>query len=607
MNTKTLAALAAFTMVCGVSRADTATNIFNDAVFWFRGGKDCVTADGTLETGEFFDDLHADDASHANHTLPVISYPENGEFRTESVIFPALGTSVTQDVQVLHLADVSKDDGGTAKRQPLAINARKLFVGNNITSNYTLVARLRLDRLETMDWLCAIGYWGGGKKGVLLGFENYNSTKANCKRVTVYRTANADSSNAQTSFSSLYVPTNRWFDISVTVGNGKLRIGLLTQAGDISSNPVLAFGETDLWTENCTKVDGESPYRFFAENASTTPSASATTGNLEGSVQQLAVWKRTFTDLEVLEAFGMPRPAIFCTGLDNGASNEFGGTRTGSSQTIEGLGSWRDVTSTMRAGDTWTVNFPVLASESDSRGPQTPYVFSLRSMPESEAASLLLTLNGTQIGTRSMGKNAKAYWPVASNLLVPGRNTLTITRTDGWAGDFNVDAMELGGALCVGWQNGSHSEMGSTVAGRTPSAANPNPKHWWNTLQSYDGKSNMTFRVWMDPGLKDVCPAALKLRSKCLDRGGDLKIKGGEQYTIYVNGAAKGTRDAGNSFSDTEVDFLPGELNAGWNTIELKTAPYGTCYWQIDYYRFWTILGKGFTDPKLPGMIITFR
>ena len=117
----------------------------------------------------------------------------------------------------------------------------------------------------------------------------------------------------------------------------------------------------------------------------------------------------------------------------------------------------------------------------------------------------------------------------------------------------------------------------------------------------------MTFRVWMDPGLTDVCPTVLKLRSKCLDRSGSQKIQGGEYYTIYVNGAAKGTRDAGNSFSDTEVDFQPGELNAGWNTVELKTAPYGSCYWQIDYYRFWTILDKGFTDPKLPGLIITFR
>lgn len=607
MNTKYTAAMAAFMTVCGVCRADTAANVFNDAVFWFRGGKDCVTANGLLDTGEFFDDLHADDVSHSNHKLTVRSYPENGEFRTESVVFPALGTSVTQDVQVLHITDVSKDVEGTTYRHPLAINARKLFVDNDITNKYTLVARLRLDRLETTDWLCAIGYAGGSKKGILLGFENYSGTKAHCKRVTVYRTPDSSSSNSQISFPSLYVPTNRWFDIGVSVGNGKLRIGLASCSDDVSSNPVLQFGETDLWTENCTKVDGDSPYGFFAESWYSSPNAAASYGNLEGSVQQLAVWKRTLTDQEVLEAFGMPRPAIFRTGLDNGASSEFGGVRTGSSQTIEGLGSWRDIANTMRPGDEWTVNFPVLASECDSRGPRTPYVFSLGSMPVSEAATLSLSLNGTHIGNRTMGKGAKAYWPVAANLLVSGRNALTIRRIDGRSGDFNVDMMELGGALCVGWQNSYNTEMGPANIGKTPSAADPNPLHWWNTLQSYDKKNNMTFRVWMDPGLKDVCPAVLKLRSKCLNRSGTETIQGNEYYTIYVNGTAKGTRDAGTSFTDTEVHFEIGELNAGWNTVELKTESYGSCYWQIDYYRFWTILDKGFTDPKfVSGMILTF-
>lgn len=607
MNTKYTAAMAAFMTVCGVCRADAATNVFNDAVFWFRGGKDCVTANGMLETGEFFNDLHADDVNHSSHKLTILSDPENGEFRTESVVFPALGDSVTQDVQVLHITDVSKDVEGTTYRHPLAINARNLFVGNDITSNYTLVARLRLDRLETIDWLCAIGYWGPGKKGILLGFEDYSSTRAHCKRVTVYRTPNASSENGGKSFASLYVPTNRWFDIGVSVGNGKLRIGLATYSGDVSSNPVLAFDETELWTENCTKVDGETPYRLFAEKAYSSPNANASKANLEGSVQQIAVWKRTLTDQEILEAFGMPRPAIFRTGLDNGSSSEFGGTRTGASQTIEGLGSWRDVANTMRPGDEWTVNFPVLASESDSRGPKTPYVFSLGSTPVSEAATLSLSLNGTLIGNRTMGKGAKAYWPVAANLLVSGRNALTIRRIDGRSGDFNVDMIELGGALCVGWQNNSNLEMSKAVVGKTPSAADPNPLHWWNTLQSYDNKNNMTFRVWMDPGLKDVCPAVLKLRSKCLDRSSTEKIQGNEYYTIYVNGTAKGTRDTNPSFTDTEVRFEIGDLNAGWNTVELKTESYGSCYWQIDYYRFWTILDKGFTDPKFTsGMILTF-
>ena len=46
-------------------------NVFDDAVFWFRGGKDHVTVNGQLDKGEFFDDMHANDPSHTNYTLAV--------------------------------------------------------------------------------------------------------------------------------------------------------------------------------------------------------------------------------------------------------------------------------------------------------------------------------------------------------------------------------------------------------------------------------------------------------------------------------------------------------------------------------------------------------
>ena len=61
-----------FLTILSVATVQASTNIFNDAVFWFRGGKDGVTANGKMETGEFFDALHADDPTHAHHhQLPV--------------------------------------------------------------------------------------------------------------------------------------------------------------------------------------------------------------------------------------------------------------------------------------------------------------------------------------------------------------------------------------------------------------------------------------------------------------------------------------------------------------------------------------------------------
>ena len=100
-----VAAMGIVAIVTGLVRPAEA-NVFDDAVFWFRGGKDRVTVNGQLERGEFFDDMHADDPAHTNHSLAVVGYPENITFRTEPVVFPALGLSVTQDLQVLHIDDL---------------------------------------------------------------------------------------------------------------------------------------------------------------------------------------------------------------------------------------------------------------------------------------------------------------------------------------------------------------------------------------------------------------------------------------------------------------------------------------------------------------------
>jgi hypothetical protein len=594
-----------FSAILSAATVQASTNIFNDAVFWFRGGKDGVTADGKMQTGEFFDALHANDSAHAHHQLPVKGYLENAQFVNEDVVFPALGLSVTQNVQVLKIRDVTNTVDGTDYRWPLAINAKGVIAGNKISDRYTIIARLRLERLETIDWLFAVGYDGGNNRGLLLGFNKISDQEKypHCKRISIYRADSASATCAGWDFTDLRVETNRWFDLSVTVGDGKVRMGIAT-------SDAVVFKEKNMWTDNCSILTSDNCYRFFAESAyneerGTQAANKASTGNFEGCVQQLAIWDRSFTDDEVMEAFGMPRPTVFRTGLENGAANEFGGVRGGSSQTIEGLGSWHDLTYSMLDGDVWTVNFPVLDSESESRGPQAPYVFSLRSLPDSAPSALSVVLNGTSLGTRWVGANAKAFWPVPVNLLVEGRNTLTVRSSVRGSEAFNVDSMEFGGALSVGWQNGSSTEIASAVAGKKGSSAYPNPKQWWNTLQSYDGKNDMSFRVWVDPALKDTCSSTLKLRSKCLDRGGAAKISGNEFYEILVNGEKKAERGCETSFTDTVVNFAAGELKAGWNEIKLTTQAYGTCYWQIDYYRFWTELSEGFAEPEyVPGFIL---
>ena len=599
--------VAFFVAITIAAVAHGSTNVFNDAVFWFRGGKDCVTADGKLQTGEFLDDLHANDAEHANHQMTVSGYAENGAFRTEPVVFPALGSSVVKNMRVLHISDNGRATEGSAvtNRFPMLVTPYSLFAANHISNEYTIVSRVRLDTLSRPEFLFRIGYRtvSGVSEGLLLGFKE-NTSKSGCKDVYAFRSPRSGVAFSEVSsfYSKLFVPTNTWVDIGVVVGHGKLRVGIAVPSSlGGPQNPTIAFAEDTMCTENCT-LNTEKSYKLFGQTPESGEKPDARQDGFIGSVQQVAIWSRALSDQEVMEAFGMPRPAIFRTGFDNGASDEFGGTRSGASQTIDGLGSWQGVSDTMLAGDVWTVNFDALRDEAG-----LPQIFSIRSLPSSSAAQIGVTLNGTTIGTRTVSSDARVFWPVTAGLLVSGVNTLSVRRVDGDSGVFRMDAMELGGSIGVGIADNNNASDG-TVAPKlinlgVPSAADQNPQHWSRHLQSYDGKTNVHFRVWIDQDVRKTCASCFRLRTICANRGASYVIAGNEFFSVFVNSVEKATRDSSTKWTTLDLNFAAGELNEGWNDVELISAPWETCYWMIDFYRFETILRKGFSIPPL-GIIV---
>ncbi len=577
------------------------TNVFDDAVFWFRGGKDCVTADGQMRTGEFFDDLRADDDSHANHQLEVTGYTENGVFRTENVVFPALGTAYSKPMQVLHITDIGREtSSGVTNRLPLLVRPYDVFRDNSISNEYTIVCRIKLDTLSRQDWLYRIGYTTN--KGLLLGLKAGSN---GCKVVNAYR---YDSTHTlrEVSFSSVSVPTNMWIDLSVTVGGGKLRVGAAAPSTSSlnGNNPTIVFAETDMWTENCTLTGTDSHYRLFGERDST-EGPSAEKGGFLGSVQQIAIWGRKLSDQEVMEAFGMPRPVIFRTGFDNNSSDEFGGSRSAAAQAIDGLGSWQGVWNEMRAGDTWTVNFDALSGDKNNS-----QVFSLRTLRGSSSARIGVSLNGTSLGNRTVNGNSRAFWPVPSNLVVAGANTLTISRTDGGTSAFLVDDMELGGSFLA--SAGANSRLMQTGVS---SAADPNTSHWPNTLLSYassgyNSPTNIHFRVWVDPDLKDQTTASLRIGVQFHNRSNAAPyiITGNEEVSVFVNGVEKTSAKVTghNVWATLSADFDAGELLEGYNDVELRTSTYGTFYLNPSGYHFQVSLPKGFSIPP-SGTTIVFR
>ena len=617
---KFLVAMSSVFVACLASAAYGSANVFDDAVFWFRGGKDCVTADSYIQQGEFFDDLHANDPSHANHKMSLSTsyytgdsapFRANAVFRSERVVFPALGTSVAKDMQVLHISNVAVKPSGSSKNYyfPFVANPRSVFANNSISTEYTVVSRIRLDEdgLNREECFLKLGYNGTARQGLMLGFAKYptSSSETGARYIKGNCTPDSESSNSSFQF-DIRIPTNTWVDVAVVVGNGKLRVGIAAPESLAShaNNSTIAFAETPMWTDNCPLT--EDGYRLFCLNGQTAPKDAngADTTCFIGSVQQIAIWRRALSDQDVMAAFGMPRPAIFRTGFDNGTSNEFGGTRSGATQAIDGLGSWQGIWDTMSAGDEWTVNFNALRDEAG-----LAQIFSLRSLPTSATAEIAVELNGTSLGTRRVQENARVFWPAATNLVVEGANTLTIRRADSGAGSFRMDAMELGGSLGVGRANHTINDgrvYPERIATGIPSAADPNPTHWPVGFRPYlNNNTNLHFRVWVDPDIVGVCTSSFWTCANRYARSG-FTVEGSEEFSIYVNGANKISCKAADGWENVTIGFGVGELRGGWNDFEIRSAAYETCHWLFDRYRFETALRRGFSLPP-PGMTVILR
>ena len=590
-----------------------ASNVFNDAVFWFRGGKD-IGGDGYMQKGDFFDDLHANEPTHDNHKMSMSGYTgsysafaENAAFRNEQVVFPAFGNQVAKEMRVLHISNVVK----SKNYYPFVVNPYPIFARNNISNEYTIISRIKMDEdgYNREECFLKIGYNSTARQGMTLGFAKYpaSANETGARYIKGNCTPDSESSNSSFQF-DIHIPTNTWIDVAVVVGNGKLRVGIAAPESLAvhANNPTIAFAETPMWTDKCPLL--EDGYRLFCFKGQSAPATSDSADRtcFIGSVQQMAIWGRRLEDEEVMAAFGMPRPALFRTGFDNGSSNEFGGTRSGSSQEIDGLGSWQNIANTMQTGDTWTVNFTALRDEAG-----LPQIFSIKSLRGSVGAQIepILTnaSHNTSLGVRRVIPNGRTFWPVPADLITAGANTLIIKRKDGGAGDFKMDAMELGGTLGVGKANHTINDgrvYPERIATGVPSAADPNPTHWPVGLRPYqDNNTNLHFRVWVDPDVVDVC--AYKF-STCANRYASEghTVEGTEAFTIYVNSSSVTNCMAKDGWEDIALDFNPGVLRGGWNDFEIRSAAYETCHWLFDRYRFETVLPKSFSIPPYGNKIL---
>jgi hypothetical protein len=578
-----------------------ATSVFDDALFWFRGGKDSITVNGQLDRGEFFDEIHANDLNHNNHKLRPYGYAENMTFRNERVVFPALDPSQAKEMQVLHVQDIPRiGENGTVNRYGAFVRASSIFLDNNISNEYTIIFRLRRDaavnpnKLNRPQWFAKIGA-ANGDYGVQIGVHG-DEAGTNKHLFVYYMNPSGIWTFKRFESERFYIPTNTWFDLSMTVAIDKIRVALALPDtisavnGEKTVYPI-NFAEIAIHPDLYPVVNAKY-YAFFSEKEDEDTNVDESTydrASFLGSVQQIAIWKRALTDNEVMEAFGMPRPSIFRVGLDNNASNEFKSERTSSSQIVDANGSWRETSNEMQKGDTIKFNFTV----SEGEGGLTQMFF-IKTLNAPQSALMRVAINGNNLDSKAVGADARVYWAVPGKYIQSGANELTLTRIDNVDEPLFIDSFEMEGSFQVGVKDNKMTELVRETSYKYgyASSAFSNPKHWTRAISTHSSGSKFVSNIWVDSEVQRLCSSRIIVRITA------SSMKNQERCTFYVNGVEKAVRDNNTSgYEDITINFKPGELNVGWNELKMVGTEENTGYWGIDYYRFEV------DEPNMPTLI----
>ena len=556
--------------VASLAAMPAAGGVYDDCVWWFRGGRDADSS-GTLTTGEFYDEIHAGDPADTAHANAVVSGTLT--CRDEPVRRACDALSATNTVPVVYIPQ----NGSTATAY---VNTSSLMnqVLDGHFDAYTLLFRVRRERNSTADatqTFGLVGYSSWYNIGGLLRFAG-DDTSEDGKHIVYYINKTYWSQH----YNNLKIPADEWVDIAVVVSGTKVRIGVARPTASSSAKGIVFEEKT--FSADVMPQKGKGDWALFAEGA--------TSGNFfSGSCQQVAVWPRALSDAEVVEAFGFPRPSVWQVGLENGGSNEFSSTHV-ASQTIDVQKPWHDVSPVLNAGESCTVAFPLRAEEVDA-GAQVLLI-----KPLSGSATLSVTINGQSVGSKSVQAGLAQHWFVPKAKLRRDTNELVISRIDSGNASLEIDMMQMSGS----WQLGGYGNAWDDFANEgyvTPNletTADMNPQHFPRVVgpaASSIVKSSQKIRVWVSKAVAGRCQTLFRIDSWI--GGANLPVGGDGWVKLYVNGAEKMTLHQGDVAATTwtagqdQVEFNPGELQAGWNEFELRgSSVSSSAYYLFDYIRF---------------------
>ena len=561
--------------------------VYDDCVYLFEGGLD-ANGNGYAATGEIRDELHAN-PSHANNQGTVYGYADSAIFRNEPVPYQSAGIS-TQNVQCLYLPQPRKMNGVTTNFYPNII--KMPFLADACRTNiYTGVFRVRLDRdplANNAGWLMNFGYTKNTNgQGLLFGFSwNVNSN-------AFVMTSHATGSTGK-SFGVADIPTNMWMDVAVVVtGNVVTAYRAFTGRANSSSGTKVAELDNILSWKNTLKTSSVPFPNLTMARANTWLGAQSGITSVQdfstisdnngkkyfcGSIRRVAVWNRALTADEVREAFGRPRPDIVRIGVANGSADEFA-SDAAVTATVDALGPWCGFPASLRAGDVRSVAFSLSANETNM-----PQLLRIKTLTGGGSGTLRVSLNGTAVASKLIAAGQTFVATLPKKLFVAGANTLTLMRTDANGAAVDIDSLAIGGS----WQVGKVDKKASEFTYSVPLMMYDTyvNSYMWNRAANAKTSGTSTITLYVTVPEEAVARYGMRYETRT-ENTYELTTTPNTKLTISANGVTKQefTGIAGDKvWKDIAIDFAPGELYAGVNTIKLAVTN-GGCYY-FDYHRF---------------------
>ena len=584
-------------------------DVYAKAFYWCRGMGVDANGNGRLDSGELYDSLNlpAPESSSVGANHPV--------FTNEMVRMPYRG--VLRQTQCLYLPQevvITNEATHTGVLRPNAF-ALPAYVANALADkpHFAVAIRFRPDLTQTQKdyrWIFSCGH--ETMRGFMFGFTatgnhtmTFNANKYTITNQWANATFYCGGKSWQPNTDYCKINLGAWNDVVLSVDGRKVAI-LVSRDGYYDprtatsvTNSTLAWFNTTYYAT--TVPDGydvsPKPNKTFmigteyyssdrvAWSTNVTSNASKT---FRGSIQSIAVWTNALTEAEMRAAAAWPRLDLWRVGVENDATTEFNGSGAATTTDVD-ADRWTAPTG-LAAGGTATFRFPL----NTTGEAEMPEVFRIKPTGASGAGTLRVTVNGADLGTKTVGPGRTTRWFVPETLLLAGAtNVLQVTRTDAGGTPVNIDVASFGGSLQYGERDNSHYEFAMEGKYQNPNAnvyqlirAN-----WFDSARALFGANgssahtNTVIKFDVPEDILQNYDWRMKFRT----------ATAGHTVSMSLNGTALGNYTSGTEHSDIEIP--EGLMRTTGNELKMaNTATFKAgSYFAPDYVRLYLVDRPGGT------------